>query len=128
MSDICAVIPFALHDESLGPNHLFRGAQSDRHAENLSGEGMLKPDIVNPADAVSGAEDEIDEEISAEHLSQPVGKRNLRLITGAGEHVESAVEISSANDDVKILRVTKNFRATPQHVCAADKKWNLLPV
>jgi hypothetical protein len=64
---------------------------------------MLEPGIVHLGQTVAGIEDDVDAVLARISLSQPVGKGDLGVVTGSGEHVQRALEIARTQEDIEVL-------------------------
>src|SRR5262245_40039111 len=92
-----AVKAFTLHDERLLPDELLRRTELDRHAEHLPVAGMSKPGIVDGAETVAGAENDIQQRFAVEGLSQPVRKSNLGPVAGTGKCRQRGLTVDRSN-------------------------------
>ena len=76
----------------------------DRHAEHFLVDRVREPLVVDFGDGVAGAEDDVDELVAVMRLGQPVGEGDLGLEAGALQHVENALQVARADEDVEVLR------------------------
>lgn len=104
VGNVCAVIMLPLFNQRLFPNHLFRRAKSHGHAHNCSLNCVRKPLLIDVAEAIPRAKDDIDKILAAEDFSQPVGKREIGVISGRGQDLENTATILLEHENVEIFR------------------------
>src|SRR4029077_9407401 len=77
MGDVGAVVPLALHDEGLRPEHLLRRDQPYLVPQHLGRRGVLEPRIVDGRQSVPRSEDDVHEVAAGFDLAQPVLRLHL---------------------------------------------------
>src|SRR5438874_3956638 len=120
--DVRTIEALALHDEGLGPDHLFRRDQPHRTAEDFFLHAVDEPFVIHGGDAVAGAEDDVDEILPAPRLAEPVWERQLRLAARRAQRLEYALEVARMDEDVEVLRVPGDAGVALERVCAADEE------
>ena len=118
--DIGAVVPLALHDQRLRPDHFLGRTQLDGRAEYLFVHRVREPLVVHYGDAVARAVDHVDELVPVVRFRQPVGEGDLGLESGAIQHVEHALDVAAADEDVEVLGRPRDAGVVLKGVGAAD--------
>ena len=65
--------------------------------------------------------DDVDEELTAVGLAEPVWKRQAGSIAGAREGSERPPEVDASDEDIQVLRVALDARVASEGVCPADE-------
>jgi hypothetical protein len=124
MIDIGAVEALALHDERLRPDHFLRGTQLHRDPEDLVGNGVREPFVVDGGDPVAGAVDDVDEIATRERLAEPVGKRHLRPKARSRQDVKRFFQVPLSHEKVEVLRVAADAGVARRRVRPAHEEPN----
>ena len=125
MRHVGTIEALALHDEGLGPDRLLGRAQLDRHAEHGRLDRVLEPSVVDHGDAVAGTEDDVDHALGGDGLGQPVRERDLGPAADRREHGERGLEIATSQEDVQILRVSRDAGVALEREGATDQERKL---
>ena len=115
---------FALHDERLRPDHLFRRQDPHGGFEQHRVAGAGEPAVVELIDAVAEAEDDVDDGVLPRHLAQPVARHELRLVSEIGEELQDLRRGPRHREEVEVLRLSVDSGVDPQGVGAADQVRN----
>ena len=111
--DVGAVVALALHHERLLPEQLFDRRDLHRHAEDVGFERVREPHVVDAADAVARAEDEVDDVVALLGLGEPVRERDLGVIARPARNASSAgIEVVLLEEEVEVLRFADDARCS----------------
>ena len=120
--DVGAVVPLSLHDEGLGPDHLLRRAEADRHAKHGTGHRVREPEVIHDGHAIPRAVDEVDEPVPDIRLGEPVRERELGREPGVAESGARRLTVFAAQEHVQVLRVPDNARIRGERIGPADQE------
>src|SRR5678816_868325 len=114
MRDVRTIITLPFHDEPLGPDQLFGRTQLHRYAENFSWHRIRKPIVVDFADPISRAEDDIDDVMVAENFSEPMRETQFGAISMSAAELQHRHRMSRLQHQIQILRAAHNPRCSGQ--------------
>jgi len=120
--DVRAVEPLALLDERFRPDHLFGRAEVHALVEDVIGDGVGEPVVVDAGDAIARAKDHIDEELAVVGLAEPVRERLLGEVARPFECGESRLEVLFADEHVQVFGVALDTGVAGEGVGAADQE------
>src|SRR5262252_4953335 len=125
MGDVTAVVAITFHDESLRPEQLLCRNDLDLYAQNFAGHSILKPPIIDRAQAVARIENHVDAPILLNSLAEPMAKPPLGLEAGVTEALHEQHPVRRTDKEVEILRASSDHSCVDfQSERPADQKWN----
>jgi hypothetical protein len=122
--DVGAVEAFTFHDIRFHPNHFLGGAKLHRQTQQLFVEGALKPRIIDFAQSVTGAKNQINDVSHACGLCQPMWECQFRFVSGASQRTERSFHMIWPNIEIEVFRSTRNTCVHFHHIRAADQERN----
>ena len=85
---VCAIIAFAFHDVGLHPNHFLRRANLRRYIQHFLSRRAGKPGIVDFAQAVAAAVNDVDQIFALKDFRQPMRVRFLGAVAVSPKHLQ----------------------------------------
>ena len=103
MRDVGAIEPFAFHDVRLHPNHFFRCAKFHMQALYFIILGALEPRVIDFAQSIAGAKNQINVIAPAPGLGEPMRKCFFRFVSGASKRFHGSIDMSRPNVQIEIF-------------------------
>ncbi len=122
MLDVGTVEAFALHDVGFLPDDLLGRANRQREAEDVCFARELEPFVIHFADAVAGAEDEVDEIRLLVHLGQPVGEGHFHRVAGSAESFDGALNVLRTKEHIEVLGIAPDIGVRTHRIGTADEE------
>src|SRR6185437_11402281 len=109
------------HNEGFAPDQLFRRTEMGFQAEHLSRVRMLEPLVVDGANAIAGAKNNVDEIVAAENLGEPVRKRHFGGKTALAEKFEHRGDVPRTDEQVQVFGNPERSGVLLERVRPADQ-------
>jgi hypothetical protein len=122
---VCAVIAFAFHNGTLGPEHFFRRAELHRQAQHVSRHSMRKPCRIDCSNATARTEDDVNAILVAKSLAQPMREGQIGTIPSRMEHLQGAHAGVGMHKEIKILCMASNTGIALESIRPANQKRDL---
>ncbi len=103
MRDVGAIEPFAFHDVRLHPNHFFRCAKFHMQALQFIILGALEPRVIDFAQSVAGAKDQINVIPAAPGFREPMRKWFFRFVSGASKRIQGWIDMIRPNVQIEVF-------------------------
>src|SRR5258708_36766568 len=126
MGNISSVEPLPLHNISLLPDQLLRRNHSDVHIEYGRFVSVLKPDVIDPSQAVARMKYDINVHSPALNFGQPMGEGILGRVTGFIPDRKRPRNICRPEKQIKIFSIPINPGVVAQRIGAANQKIDVI--
>jgi hypothetical protein len=126
MGDVRSVKSFPFHDVCLLPNQLFGGNNPDPHAEDISLSSLFEPDVVDRCQSISGTKNNVDARPSRPHLSQPMSKFEVRLVTGLSPDGQCRVNVGRAKQQIEVFRFAGDPGIMSDRISTANQELEIV--